>query len=49
VAQLADFIDNLVDKKQSEITIDDGVAAIQAAVAATSSCLESRIVNVSDF
>ena len=49
VSQLTDFLDNLADDKEPAISIEDGIAAIQAAAAATFSCQEGKIVNVSDF
>ena len=49
VNQLKDFLDNLTNDKDPMITIDDGIAGLQVAVAATHSLKENQIVNVQDF
>lgn len=49
VSQLTDFIHNVQCGKTSMITIDDGIAALQVAVAATHSLKENRIVSIKDF
>ena len=49
VAQLNDFLNNLQNDLKPMITIEDGIAGLQVAVAATASLKESRIVNVKDF
>jgi inositol 2-dehydrogenase len=49
VSQLNDFIQNVQNQKPSMITIDDGIAALQVAVAATHSLKENRIVAVKDY
>jgi predicted dehydrogenase len=37
-AQLQNFVGNLIHDRQPPVTIDDGIAALRAAVAATNSC-----------
>ncbi|MFH0989412.1 MAG: Gfo/Idh/MocA family oxidoreductase [bacterium] len=49
VAQLNDFLNNLEKNLQPMITIDDGIAGLQVAVAATASLIENKIVSVKDF
>ena len=49
VNQLNDFIDNLIDEKEPMITIDDGIAGLQVAVAATASLKKNTMVMVKDF
>jgi scyllo-inositol 2-dehydrogenase (NAD+) len=49
VGQLGDFVQNVAIQRPSMITIDDGIAALQVAVAATCSLKEQRIVSVADF
>ncbi len=49
VAQLDDFIRNVQSQSPSRITIEDGIAALQVAVAGTHSLKENRIVAVKDF
>ena len=49
VEQLNDFIDNLLNDLAPMIKIEDGIAALQAAVAATASLRENRVVSVKDF
>ena len=44
VSQLNDFVDHVLQQKPSMITIDDGIAALQVAVAATHALKENRIV-----
>jgi len=49
VNQLNDFLYNLVHDKAPMITIDDGIAGLQVAVAATHSLKQNKIVHVEDF
>ncbi len=49
VAQLNDYLHNLSEDKEPMIKIDDGIAALQVAIAATVSHQQKRIVNVQDF
>lgn len=49
VVQLNDFLNNFEKNLQPMITIDDGIAGLQVAVAATASLKENKIVNVKDF
>ncbi len=49
VAQLNDFLNNLTNNLAPMITIEDGIAGLQIAVAATVSLKEKKIVNVNDF
>jgi scyllo-inositol 2-dehydrogenase (NAD+) len=49
VSQLNDFIGNLIDGKKPMITIEDGIAGLQAAVAATASLKSNTMVEVADF
>jgi len=49
VNQLNDFLSNLTLDKAPMVTIDDGIAGLRVAVAATHSLKENRIVNVEDF
>jgi len=49
VSQLDDFLDNVLNSKSPMIKIDDGIAALQVAVAATASLKENKIINVKDF
>jgi scyllo-inositol 2-dehydrogenase (NAD+) len=49
VNQLNDFLNNLYNNQHSEITIDDGIAALQVAVAATFSLNENRKTEVKEF
>ena len=49
VNQLNDYLDNLVDDKEPMITVDDGIAGLQVAVAATDSLKKNQIVRVSDY
>ena len=44
VSQLNDVVDNVLQQEPSMITIDDGIAALQVAVAATHALKENRIV-----
>jgi len=44
VSQLNDVVDNVLQQKPSMMTIDDGIAALQVAVAATHALKENRIV-----
>ena len=49
VAQLSDFLNNLQNDLEPMITIDDGIAGLQVAVAATASLKESKVVNVKNY
>jgi predicted dehydrogenase len=49
VAQLNDYLNNLVHEQTPMITIDDGIAGLQIAVAATASLKKNEIVRVADF
>jgi len=49
VSQLNNFIDNLSGNKSPMLKIEDGIAALQVAAAATASLKENTIVNVKDF
>lgn len=49
VNQLNDFLHNLVNETSSEITIDDGIAALQVAEAATQSLKNNKIMYVKDY
>ncbi len=49
VSQLNDFLFNLAHDKKPMITIDDGIAGLQVAVAATYSLKTNKITNVKDF
>ena len=44
IAQLCDFVQNVLHEKEPAITIADGVAVLEIAVAATTSCHENRVV-----
>ncbi len=46
-AQLQNFVDNLLQECQPPVTIDDGIAALRAAVAATNSLHAQQAVEVS--
>ncbi|MEP6636014.1 MAG: Gfo/Idh/MocA family oxidoreductase [Acidobacteriota bacterium] len=48
ITQLQDFVDNVVHDKSPAITCADGVAALQASAAATSSFKQSRAVSISE-
>ncbi|MBN1542951.1 Gfo/Idh/MocA family oxidoreductase [candidate division KSB1 bacterium] len=49
VNQLIDFLENLIHDKTPMITLDDGIAGLQVAVAATDSLHKNRIVQVADY
>jgi predicted dehydrogenase len=49
VNQLNDFLENLTQDKSPMITIEDGIAGLQVAVAATHSLKENKVVHVKDF
>lgn len=49
VAQLNDFLNNLDKGLEPMIKIDDGIAGLQVAVAATASLKESRVAKVKDY
>jgi predicted dehydrogenase len=46
IAQLQDFVRNLVERRPPAITIEDGIAAQRVALAATRSAQENRVVEV---
>jgi scyllo-inositol 2-dehydrogenase (NAD+) len=46
VAQLCDFVQNLVHDRPPPITCDDGIAAQKIAIAATDSAKSGRVVNI---
>ncbi|MCX6168133.1 MAG: Gfo/Idh/MocA family oxidoreductase [Ignavibacteriales bacterium] len=49
VTQLNDFLNNLTNNLTPMITIEDGIAGLQVAVAANASLQQNKIVNVKDF
>lgn len=49
IAQLNDFVDNLVAKKDPPITISDGIKALQVAEADTRSLQLHQVTTVADF
>jgi predicted dehydrogenase len=49
VTQLNDFLSNLETGSHPMITIDDGIAGIQVAIAATDSLKKGTVVNVKDY
>ncbi len=49
VDQLKDFLNNLSRNKEPMIKIEDGIAGLQVAVAATASLKQNKIVSVKDF
>jgi len=49
VSQLNNYLGNLVDDKEPMIKIEDGIAALQVAIAATDSQKVKKIVNISDY
>ena len=49
VNQLNDYLKNLSDGSEPMITIDDGIAGLQVAVAATDSLKKNEIVRVRDY
>jgi len=49
VNQLSDFVQNVSSQKESMISMDDGIAALQVAIAATHSLKENKIVAVADY
>ncbi|UCF63851.1 MAG: Gfo/Idh/MocA family oxidoreductase [bacterium] len=49
VAQLSNYLENIYTQSEPTITIDDGIAALQTAVAATHSLNKNEIVDVSKF
>ncbi|MBN2416923.1 Gfo/Idh/MocA family oxidoreductase [bacterium] len=49
VNQLNDFLENLIHDKEPMITIDDGIAGLQIAAAATDSLHRNSIVLVADY
>ena len=46
ITQLCDFVENILHEKEPAITIADGVAVLEIAVAATTSCHENRVVEL---
>jgi len=49
VAQLSNYLENIYTQSDPAITIDDGIAALQTAVAATHSLHKQEIVEISRF
>ena len=49
VTQLNDFLENLVTGKEPTITVEDGIAGLQIAVAATAALKEQKTMQVADF
>ena len=49
VAQLNDYVKNLTEGTDPLVTIEDGIAGLQIAVAATDSLKKNKIVKVSDY
>jgi scyllo-inositol 2-dehydrogenase (NAD+) len=49
VAQLNNYLENIHSQSKPEISIDEGIAALQVAVAATHSLHQKEIVEVSQF
>lgn len=49
VAQLNDFLYNLETGSSPMITIDDGIAGLQVAIAATDSLKKGTVVNIKDY
>jgi predicted dehydrogenase len=49
VAQLKDFLENLSNDCEPMIKVEDGIAGLQVAVAATASLKESRVVQVKEY
>ena len=46
IAQLQDFVDNLINDRAPPVTAGDGVEALRIALAATRSFLENRQVEI---
>ena len=46
IAQLQDFVDNVINQKPPSVTGDDGIAALRISLAATTSLKEARPVSV---
>ncbi len=49
VSQLNNYMENLLENKPPYLTVDDGIAALQVAIAATHSLKSDTLVKVSDF
>jgi len=49
LTQLQNFVDNVLQEKEPPITIDDGVAALKVAVAATKSYKQNRPVELNEI
>ncbi len=49
VSQLNDFLENLANDKEPPITVDDGIAGLQIAVAATAALRHQKTMHVADF
>lgn len=49
INQLHNYLENLIEERDSEIKIEDGIAALQVAIAATYSLKHQKIVNIDDF
>jgi predicted dehydrogenase len=49
VSQLNNYLEHLARQTRSELTIDEGIAALQVAVAATHALQQKKILEVSSF
>jgi inositol 2-dehydrogenase len=49
VVQLTNYLENLFQQSKPEISIDEGIAALQTAVAATHSLHNNKVMEVSEF
>ena len=49
IDQLVNFVENVLEDRQPAITVEDGIAALQIALAATKSLHENRPVNLADM
>ncbi len=49
VKQLTDYVDNIIEGRPPMLTADDGIAALQVAVAATAALHERKLKRVKDF
>jgi len=49
VAQLKNYLENVYSETVAELTVDEGIAALQAAVAATDSLQKNTMVEVDDY
>jgi predicted dehydrogenase len=46
IAQLQDFVQNLTERRMPAITVEDGIAAQEIAIAATKSAQENRVIEL---